>query len=139
MSDHEETTGNPRSSCHDAEIVSHSSDEGTGYCTCKQCGEPCNPVYASKPEPSTESKLLTDAEVEKISNEVERWMREPEQWRKLLTHRFNALLADRRMRVEREKKVRELLVDATGKGGCVQCGIKRDSQILEVLSLLDSQ
>ena len=52
----------------------------------------------------TNGKLLTEAEVAKIAKQVESWMREPEQWRRLLTDRFNALLADRQERIKRNNE-----------------------------------
>lgn len=52
----------------------------------------------------TNGKLLTDADVERMKGDVQKWMREPEQWRQLLTHRFNSLLADRHARIEQNRK-----------------------------------
>lgn len=60
------------------------------------------------------TSLLTDEELQEIANAVEKWMREPEQWRYLLTQRLNILLADITARKEREAKVRELLESAYG-------------------------
>lgn len=49
------------SSCCSRELIPQSSDEGTGYYTCGECGKPCDikKVYITKPtEPKSDTKLI---------------------------------------------------------------------------------
>lgn len=109
MTNSQPTNGNPRSSCHDAEVINHSSDEGTGYMTCKTCNKPCNPVYVSG--------LLSEEEVERIAGRAERAVRgvrisgSPTAQTALasLMDDIPDLLADRAARIERNREAIEKL------------------------------
>lgn len=71
----------------------------------ERCGYRCIRVQIPMSnDKETNGKLLTDADVERMKGDVQKWMREPEQWRQLLTHRFNSLLADRHARIEQNRK-----------------------------------